>query len=85
MRIIVSMRDEAHRFSRRLHHKGEKKKTLNTWFDGLPGIGPKTKEKLLLKLDKSRDELREFSISELKTYFDVSEKIAKVLFKELKN
>jgi excinuclease ABC subunit C len=85
MRIIVSMRDEAHRFSRRLHHKGESKKTLNTWFDGLPGIGPKTKVKLLLKLDKSRDELREFSLIQLKNYFDVSEKIAKVLFKELKN
>ncbi len=84
MRIIVQMRDEAHRFSRRLHHKGESKKTFNTWFDGLPGIGPKTKEKLLLKLDKSQDELRELSLNELKNYFDVSEKIANVLFNELK-
>lgn len=83
MRIIVQMRDEAHRFSRRLHHKGEKKKTLNTWFDGLPGIGPKTKEKLLIKLDKTQDELRELDLNELKNYFDVSEKIAEVLFNEL--
>lgn len=85
MRIIVQMRDEAHRFSRRLHHKGEKKRTFTTWFDGLKGIGPKTKGKLLTKLDKSQDELREFSIVELKNYFDVTNKIAKILFEELKN
>lgn len=83
MRIIVQMRDEAHRFSRRLHHKGESKKTFTTWFDGLPGIGPKTKEKLLIKLDKNKDELRELSKEELKNYFDVSEKIAGVLYEEL--
>ncbi len=45
--ISTQMRDEAHRFSRKLHHKAEQKRTLNSWLDAIPGIGPKTKNKVL--------------------------------------
>ena len=44
-RLITSMRDEAHRFSRKLHHKKEKEHHFSSIMDGLPGFGPKTKEK----------------------------------------
>lgn len=54
-RVITQMRDEAHRFSRRLHHKNENKKLSASWLDNVKGIGEKTKKKILmnLKVDKA--------------------------------
>ena len=75
-KIIVSMRDEAHRFSRKLHHKHEKKRALHSWLDDVKGIGPKTKEKMLKKLDKTLDQLREMGHEELRSYFDINQKVA---------
>jgi len=75
-KIIVGMRDEAHRFSRKLHHKHEKKRALHSWLDDVKGIGPKTKEKMLKKLDKTLDQLREMGHEELRSYFDINKKIA---------
>lgn len=75
-RIIVQMRDEAHRFSRRLHHKNEKERTFKSWLDDIPGVGPKTKEKVLKKLDMKPEELVELSDHELVDKFDISAKVA---------
>ncbi|RLA60122.1 MAG: hypothetical protein DRQ89_13230 [Epsilonproteobacteria bacterium] len=75
-KIIVGMRDEAHRFSRKLHHKHEKKRTFHTWLDDVKGVGPKTREKCLKRLDKNLDELREMGLEELRSYFDINQKIA---------
>ena len=82
-RIIVQMRDEAHRFSRRLHHKEEKKKLITSWVDQVEGIGPVTKKKILEKLDLSISELKLMSEIEIKEYFIVSSKIAKAIVKTL--
>jgi len=75
-KIIVGMRDEAHRFSRKLHHKHEKKRALHSWLDEVKGVGPKTKEKCLKRLDKTNDQLREMGLEELRAYFDINQKIA---------
>lgn len=83
--IITQMRDEAHRFSRRLHHKAEKKRTFQTWVDQVEGVGPKIREKILIKLDKSLDELRELNEIEIANYFDVNKKIAKGIIKVISN
>lgn len=80
-KILVQMRDEAHRFSRRLHHKKEKEKILSTWADEVNGIGPKTKQKILKKLDKTPSELLEMGTIELSQYFDISQKMA-ILIKD---
>lgn len=64
-KILVSMRDEAHRFSRRLHHKQEGKRVMGSWLDQVPGIGPKTKKKILETLEHTRDELKEMSAAEI--------------------
>lgn len=82
-RIVTQMRDEAHRFSRRLHHKEEKKKLLTSWIDHVEGVGPVTKKKVLAKLDRSISDLKEMSEHELENYFDVSKKIAKAIAKTL--
>lgn len=82
-RIIVQMRDEAHRFSRRLHHKKETTRSFASWVDEVKGIGPITKRKILKKLDKSIDELKEMGHEEFRSYFDLTEKQAKLLIDHL--
>ena len=76
LNIIVNMRDEAHRFSRVLHHKTEKKKLVKSWLDEVPGIGPKTREKILKKMDKTQEEIMDMGMFEIKDYFKITEKIA---------
>ena len=51
LKIMVHLRNEAHRFSRRLHHKSESKRYFSSWIENIEGIGPKTKKKILEKLD----------------------------------
>ncbi|GAB4014218.1 MAG: excinuclease ABC subunit UvrC [Bdellovibrio sp.] len=76
LKILVNMRNEAHRFSRRLHHKGEENRLFSSWLDLVDGIGPKKKQILLGKMDRSLDELAELKIEELMNLFDVNTKIA---------
>ena len=83
-RLITQMRDEAHRFSRRLHHHKEKGKLMGSWLDQVPGIGPKTKSKILEKLDLPRQEIQNFSVDEIQQKLDVSKKIAEKIFYSLK-
>ncbi|MFI5391022.1 MAG: hypothetical protein ACHQYQ_06645, partial [Bacteriovoracales bacterium] len=78
-KIIVQMRDEAHRFSRKLHHKTEKKRSFSSWIDEIKGIGPIIKKKILKKLDKSVEELKDMGTEELRSYFDLTDKQAKLI------
>ena len=82
-KIVVQMRDEAHRFSRRLHHKEEKKKLITSWIDLVEGVGPKTKKEMLKVLDKSVEDLKKMSVEEIESYFLVKNKIAKAIVKTL--
>jgi len=54
-KILVTMRDEAHRFSRKLHHKAESKRVLSTWLDEVKGLGEEGKKKILTQLSMTRD------------------------------
>lgn len=82
-KIITTMRDEAHRFSRKLHHKAEKKKLFTGWIDQIEGVGPKTKKTILERLDISKDELSRMSAQEISNYLDVKIEIAKNILKAL--
>ncbi len=84
-RIMVQMRDEAHRFSRRLHHKNEKSRTFHSWLDDVVGVGEKTKQKILKKSDLTLDELTELSENELMNKFCISQKISKNIKKYLED
>jgi len=79
-RILVSMRDEAHRFSRKLHHKHEEKRVLGSWLDEVPGIGKKTKQKILERMDLDRDELSSMSLESIERELRLSEREAQKLF-----
>lgn len=82
-KIIVSMRDEAHRFSRKLHHKAESKRTLSTWLDDVKGLGPDGKKRVLSQLSMTREELREFTVTDLVNYFGIKNREAKALWDHL--
>lgn len=75
-RIIVSMRDEAHRFSRKLHHHAEHKRVLSTWVDQVPGIGAKVKTQILSQLEMGKDELVTKTISQLMEIFSITSRDA---------
>lgn len=82
-RIIVGMRDEAHRFSRRLHHKTESKRVLSTWLDDVKGLGAEAKRSILSQLSMSKDELREYTVNDLINYFGIKAPQAKALWAHL--
>jgi excinuclease ABC subunit C len=55
--ILLLARDEAHRASNDLRKRVGKKKRLRSELDAVPGIGPKTRGKLLRNLGSLRDVL----------------------------
>lgn len=83
MRVVVQMRDEAHRFSRRLHHKKEHERVLGSWFSDIEGIGKVTLDKIQRNLDVSIKDLDSFSSEEIKNKFDISIEIAEKIKEKL--
>lgn len=75
-RIVTSMRDEAHRFSRKLHHKAEKSKLFSSWLDQVEGVGPKLKQKILTNLTVNKSSLAKMTSKEVSQMLDVSPKLA---------
>lgn len=78
-KILVNMRDEAHRFSRKLHHKAEAKRVLSTWLDEVKGLGEEGKKKVLLQLSMTQEELKEYSVNDLMNYFGLKSPQARAL------
>lgn len=76
LRLVVQMRDEAHRFSRKLHHKSEVKRIFKSWCDEIDGIGEKTKEKILSVLDFPPENLALMEEREIQQSLNVSRQIA---------
>ena len=70
------MRDEAHRFSRVLHHKAEKKRIFKSWVDDIKGIGLEKKNKIKKKITKTVDDYKKMSVDELQQDLDLSRDLA---------
>jgi len=62
--LLQRIRDEAHRFAVRLHHKVHEEKSLASQLEEVPGIGAK-RRKALLKAFGSLDAIRAASVEEL--------------------
>ncbi|MCB0487397.1 MAG: excinuclease ABC subunit C [Cyclobacteriaceae bacterium] len=62
--LIQKIRDEAHRFAITFHRQKRAKGSLSTELESIPGIGPKTMDKLLAKY-RSLKKIREAPIHEL--------------------
>lgn len=82
-RIIVTLRDEAHRFSRRLHHKAETKRFLGTWLDEIPGLGERAKRAVLKNLTMSKEALRSMPATEIERLLGIPNSQARLIWEHL--
>ena len=63
-RILVSLRDEAHRFAIQFHRKLREASSIESELDAVPRLGPQRKKSLLTRY-KSVDEIRAADVDEL--------------------
>lgn len=82
-KILVTMRDEAHRFSRKLHHKAESRRVLSTWLDEVKGLGEEGKKRVLSQLSMTQDELKDYTVNDIMNYFGIRQAQAKALWDHL--
>ena len=80
MRIVVHMRDEAHRFSRRLHHKAEKKRTITSWVDNVKGLNDSVRKQVLSNMTLSFDELKNLNLTGLQRILGINQKHARIIY-----
>lgn len=64
LRILVAIRDEAHRFANTFHRKLRTKETIFSILNDIPGLGPKRKKKLI-EAFKSVDELKRADLNKI--------------------
>ena len=77
--FIQRIRDEAHRFAITTHRSRRRKKSLRSFFDDFPGIGPKRKKKLMLKFG-SVENIKKASLESLKSVKNIPEVIANHIY-----
>ena len=64
LHLIQQIRDETHRFAVTFHRQRRAKRTLRTDLDEIPGVGPRTAQKLLQRFG-SVAQIRAASVDEL--------------------
>ena len=82
LRVLVKIRDEAHRFAINFHRKRRKKRTLTSELDKISGVGEQTKFSLLKKFG-SVDNIGNASLKELMSIKGIGEKSAKLIVEYL--
>ncbi|MFW9850268.1 MAG: excinuclease ABC subunit UvrC [Candidatus Thorarchaeota archaeon] len=78
LRLVQRVRDEAHRFAQKYHHKLREKRFSGSILEEAPGIGPKRRQALIQTLG-SYDKVRAASVEELSKVDGMTESSAKVL------
>lgn len=78
-RLVVNIRDEAHRFAITFHRARREKRIVSSALDAIPGIGPKRKAALLSRMG-SVDAIREASLEELTSISGMSQPSAKAVY-----
>ncbi|MGH9322156.1 MAG: excinuclease ABC subunit UvrC [Vicinamibacteria bacterium] len=66
LQLLQRIRDEAHRFAVTFHRQQRKARDLRSSLDAIPGIGPKSRKKLLMRF-KSLKGVKAAELSELQT------------------
>ena len=82
LRVLIKIRDEAHRFAITFHRKRRKKRTLKSELDNIIGVGDLTKFALLKKFG-SVDNIRNASITELISVKGIGKKYARMILEYL--
>ncbi|MCX6130690.1 MAG: helix-hairpin-helix domain-containing protein, partial [Proteobacteria bacterium] len=83
-RLLTRIRDEAHRFAISYHRKKRKSIGQKSILDGISGVGPALKKKLLTEF-ASLEELRHASLERLQNISGLSEKVALNIFTSLRD
>ncbi len=78
-RILVSLRDEAHRFAIEFHRKLRDQESLASILDHIPGLGPKKRE-ALDKVFPTIEHLKNASLEDLLATPGIDKKVAQVIF-----
>ena len=78
LRVLIKIRDEAHRFAITFHRKRRKKRTLKSELDSISGVGEQTKFTLLKKFG-SVENIGKASMVELMSVRGIGERSAKII------
>ncbi len=78
LHLVQRIRDEAHRFAQKYHHKLREKRFTGSILEEAPGIGPKRRAALLQTLG-SFEKVKEATIDQLAQVDGMSEKTARIL------
>jgi excinuclease ABC subunit C len=80
MKMIIRLRNEAHRFAITFHRSKRNKRFFKSKLDGIRGLGPKNKQKLL-KYFGSVDNIRKASVNDLAKV--INTKLAAIIKEQL--
>ncbi len=75
-RLLVQMRDEAHRFARKLHHKQYGKEFLQSAIDGLTQLSKRMRAKLRYACQGDIKQLKKWSVEDIAERMEISLKLA---------
>ncbi len=64
LQVLAMARDEAHRLANKFQGKTRRKKALTSALDSIPGVGPKTRQRLLKEIG-SLKRIREAAVEEI--------------------
>ncbi|MFW9965267.1 MAG: helix-hairpin-helix domain-containing protein, partial [Candidatus Sifarchaeia archaeon] len=84
LRLVQRIRDEAHRFAQKYHHKLREKRFTGSILEEAPGIGPKRRSALLQEFG-SFEKVKEATIDQLARVDGMSQKAARMLREWLDN
>ena len=82
--VLQEIRDESHRFAMRAQRNKKRKRIKKSVLDNVSGIGSVLKKRLMQEF-KNINTIKKASVQELMTVRGINEKIAKVIFNELKS
>lgn len=82
LHLLMRIRDEAHRFAVTYHKKLRSKRTLTSFLNRIPGLGPKRRQ-VLLRYFGSLSRVRKASLDDIKKVPGFSENLAERVYQVL--
>lgn len=79
LRLLQSVRDEAHRFCNTFHKKQRDKKSLKSTLDSIKGVG-EARRKILLKHFKTIDNIKNAAVDELEKVDGITRNVAQNIY-----
>jgi excinuclease ABC subunit C len=81
--LVQRIRDEAHRFAISFHRSKRAKSMVATLLDGVEGLGPRRRERLMLQMG-SLENLRGASLDELRALAWLPDDVAQNIYDRLR-